>query len=386
MSVDIMDIVLRELESRGMLCHDVYAPFYVASYAMHVFNLMNKERQIYWESKRIPNLRVHLVFIAPPGGMQSYTLSMLGGEGVGVFHNAGIQIVSRQNMNEAALVGTITMQNGRSVTREGEAHRFSNGIIMIDEFSGITDALRSSFNNQMDTQLLAALDHGHIAKSVAGGNIEYDTNFTLWAGIQPARYDIQRGLGRRLCFLVNVPDENLKRELRRAIWKSKNIKNEDGDRERLSHIIQMWASEFQKIQRIDYDDSIFELYEELGLETYDMTSYDRIILGYHLARYGASEHIVLKVEDPLVQQMIRLQHQWRKSVINGPDLLQIQTLIKDNGYLNEEGQYEITRTLLNKASSTYQMSISDLHNKLVEMIKYGMIAMKNGKIVLIDDS
>lgn len=378
-----MDIVLRELDSRGMLSYDVYAPFFVASYAMHVFNIMNKERKVYWESKRVPNLRLHLVFIAPPGGMKSYTMSMLGGENVGVFHNAGIEVVTRQNMNEAALVGTISMQNGRPVTREGEAHHFANGIIMIDEFSGITDALRSSFNNQMDTQLLAALDHGHIVKSVAGGNIEYDTNFTLWAGIQPARYDIQRGLGRRLCFLVNVPDEEMKKQMRRAIWKSKNIRNSEGEQKKLSEIIQMWSSGFTRIQRIDYDDSIFDLYEELGLETYDMTSYDRIILGYHLARYGATEHIVLKVEDPFLKRMITLQHQWRKNVINGPDLLQIQTLIKDYGEFNPETQeYEIGRQRLNDASSTYQMSISNLHDKLMEMVKYGMIQLKNNKIIL----
>jgi hypothetical protein len=378
-----MDLVLRELASRGMLYAETYAPFYVASFAMHVFNLMNQENSIYWEAKRIPNLRLHIVFVAPPGGMKSFTLSMLADEDIGVFQGGTYPIIKRQNMNEAALCGTINLQNGKRIEREGEAKKFHNGVITIDEFSGITDALKSSYNSQMDTQLLAALDHGHVVKSIAGGNIEYDTNFSLWAGVQPARYDIQRGLGRRLCFVVNIPSEEMKRELRKAIWKSKNIRPENNDIAQLRDVIGSWTSSFSQIKEIKYDQTIFDLYDSLELETYDMTSYDRIILGYHLARYGASEVINLSVKDPLLVEMIKNEYRWRKDVINGPDLLQIKQLIIDYGTMNDKGIYEIDRMTLNDMSSTYSMSVANLHDKLSEMGKYGMIGMKNGKVQLL---
>ena len=114
-----------------------------------------------------------------------------------------------------------------------------------------------------------------------------------------------------------------------------------------------------------------------------MTSYDRIILGYHLARYGASEVMNLSVKDPLLKEMIRSEYKWRKDVINGPDLLQIKQLIIDYGELNSKGIYEIDRMTLNDMSSTYSMSVANLHDKLSEMGKYGMIGMRNGKIQLL---
>jgi len=183
--------------------------------------------------------------------------------------------------------------------------------------------------------------------------------------------------------VVNIPSEEMKRELRKAIWKSKNIRPENNDIAQLRDVIGSWTSSFSQIKEIKYDQTIFDLYDSLELETYDMTSYDRIILGYHLARYGASEVINLSVKDPLLVEMIKNEYRWRKDVINGPDLLQIKQLIIDYGTMNDKGIYEIDRMTLNDMSSTYSMSVANLHDKLSEMGKYGMIGMKNGKVQLL---
>ena len=45
--VDILQLTMEELERRNALKREVYAPYYVCSYAMHCFNIMNKSRQIY---------------------------------------------------------------------------------------------------------------------------------------------------------------------------------------------------------------------------------------------------------------------------------------------------------------------------------------------------
>ncbi len=378
-----MALVLDELSDRKMLYNDTYAPFFVVSYALHMFNLINHERKIYWESKRIPNMRLHLLFVAPPGGMKTYSMQMLGGEGSGIFSNCAYQIITRQNMNEAAMVGSISFQNGESRTREGEAQVHARDIIMIDEFSGITSSLKSSFNSQMDTQLLAALDHGHVVKSQAGGNIEYDTMFTLWAGVQPAKYDMSSGMGRRLCFLLNIPNEQMKFAIRRAIWDSKNIAPNEATDNALNEIINSWAHSFSVIESITYDYSIFELYEELDLETYEMACYDRIILGYHLATYGASQHIVLMAEDGLLKSMIRSQVEWRTLIGEGPDLIQIKKIIEDHGKTDPvSGKKQMNRCDINTFASKYQLSVSQINDKVNEMKSYGMLTINRGMVTL----
>jgi len=218
--VDILQLTMEELERRNALKREVYAPYYVCSYAMHCFNIMNKSRQIYWEGGEIPNLRLHIIFVAPPGYMKSYYLRQMGGGEHAILNTYnetlgnGIQMVYKQNLNEAGLVGTFIHSGNRVERQIGAAEEYSNGFLLIDEFKGITDALNASYNSQMDTQLLAALDHGHISKQMAAGIIDFDTNFTMWGGVQPARYELAGGMGRRMLFLLNIPDKELKEQLR----------------------------------------------------------------------------------------------------------------------------------------------------------------------------
>ena len=61
--MEIMSKVLEELQSREAYKHEIYAPYYVCSYATHCFNLANQKNEIYWESKRLPNMRLHVLFV-----------------------------------------------------------------------------------------------------------------------------------------------------------------------------------------------------------------------------------------------------------------------------------------------------------------------------------
>jgi len=114
-SPDIMQLVLDEMQSRGTYKYETYAPYYVCSYAMHAFNLMNQGRKVYWESKRLPNLRLHIVFVAPPGGMKSYFLSQMGGDDYSIFNNVNYTMNMKSNMNEATFVGSYVQQQNRYV-------------------------------------------------------------------------------------------------------------------------------------------------------------------------------------------------------------------------------------------------------------------------------
>lgn len=379
-----MQLALSELESRGTLGYEVYAPPYICSYAVHAFNIMNQGRKVYWESKALPNMRMHIIFVAPPGYMKTYYLRQMGMDDYSIFGSCKFTMNVKQNIGEAGLVGTYVNQGGRSVIREGEAQKNSSGFILVDEFSGMTDALKQSYNAQFDTQLLAALDHGHISKSMAGGDIEYDTYFTLWGGVQPVRYELSKGMGRRMCFLLNLPDEELKRTLRRAVWDSKNKRPEPERAKELNEQINAWVQSLNIIENINYDESIFKMYEKLDVEPYEISGYDRIILGYHLAKFGADKDMILDVDDKPLYDMLMRQYQWRKDITKGPDLIQISNLIRVYG---EEvgGEVYITRKMLNNSCTQLQMSIEQVQTKLDEMKRYDIIRVEASGVIVLQE-
>lgn len=394
-----MQMCMDELRDRGTLGYETYAPPYICSYAMHGFNIMNQGRRVYWESKSVPNLRLHVIFVAPPGYMKTYYLRQMGGltsnngaensasDNYALFGNTNIAMNPKSNLNEASLVGTFIQQQGRYIERHGEARTHAQEFILVDEFTALMSAMKSNFNAQLDTQLLNALDHGNISKSIAGGNIDYQTYFTLWGGIQPVRYDLSGGLGRRMCFILNIPDKKLKADLRKAVWESKNKRPNVEHAQQLRTDIDNWVASFSNIDTIEYDYSVFELYEELDLEPYELSGFDRLILGWHLAKGNVDKHITLDIEDKDLYNMLIRQHEWRSDIQRGPDLIQVANLIKEYGFQNDEDEHKhyIKTTTLNSVCKQLQMSIQQVNEKVDEMKKYSMIQGVSKGLICYDD-
>lgn len=378
-----MTAAMEELRSRNTYGCETYAPPYICSYAIHGFNIMNQGRKIYWEGAKIPNMRLHIVFVAPPGGMKSHYLQVMGLDDHSIFKDCTFDMVQRQDVNTASLFGTFKpMGNGTYEKREGEAQKYSNGFILFDEFKALTESMRQSFNASMDTQLLTALDSGKVTKSMAADNIEYETRFTLWGGVQPAKYDLSSGMGRRICFLLNIPTREQKEELKLAVWKSINKRPNVRNIQELHNNIRAWVEKFKEIETIEYDESIFHLYNKLDIEPFEITSYGKLILGYHLAKFGPDKNMMLDVEDKSLYEMITNQFKWRKDIIDGADTMQIAQLIRDNGD-DHEGVKIISRQKLNTLCYSIQMSVKDVNAKIEEMRKCSMISIRGQDITLL---
>jgi len=92
--------------------------------------------------------------------MKSYFMSNMGEPQYGIFSGCqdpdGVQTVN----DRVRLIGTIRTFDDVSYETEGIAKTYKNGILIVDEFSAITNAFKVSYNNQMDSQMLALLDHG----------------------------------------------------------------------------------------------------------------------------------------------------------------------------------------------------------------------------------
>ena len=324
----IMDIVMTELQDRNIYLCEKYAPYFVCSYACHEFNLHNQRKKIYWSGKSLPNMRMHCLFVAPPGFMKSHYLENMGGGEYGIFRDVGTKIGYKQSMTEPAFVGSVQSNNGSVRRIEGVAEQYKTGMCLIDEFSGITSAMKSQMNSQLDSQLLAVLDHGRVRKDLASGMISYDTNMTVWGGVQPARFDMTSGLGRRFSFLVFLPTPADNAKLRVAQHHARNVKPSHIHMKALWDEIKAFKNEIGKIRSVEFDDSVLEFYEKQNLYSYETSYFDRMLIGFEISTNGVRQEMNISASDKELLALLDQQRVWRRQVNVGIDYLAISSVMK----------------------------------------------------------
>lgn len=379
---------MTELRRRKIEDVDAYAPFFLISYACHVFNLINRERHIYTFGGLVPNMRVPVLFMAPPGCGKSYLLKHLTDKMYGIFATQGeYPITLEQGLTEAGLIGTRRANaDGTTTPEPGAAYENRTGFIVIDEFSAISAAMKAPYNSQLESQLLTALDSGNVRKRLATGRIEYHTDFTLWCGIQPIKCDLSGGLGRRMALLLNIPNRESRQRYKNAAKYSDNITIDIPTLFNMRDRINMWCSSLGSIKKITIDESLLEyLDHELDADSAIMDFYKRIIIGYHLIKYGASSlEIVVKPNDELLN-ILETSHLWREQVTQGPEIQQIIEIISQNAELRGR-EYYIDKLTLNQYAGRMHLSASQLHAKLTDMHKYGYIKMNGDTIVMPEEA
>lgn len=381
--MEVMEAVMEELKARSVYLYETYAPYYVCSFMTHAFNQMNQRREIYWDSKRVPNMRLHILFVAPAGFMKSFYMGTMGGERFSIFRNCGIPIGFEQSMTEAAFVGTIRDIDGIGHPTLGAAADYKDGMLLIDEFSALTNAMKVQYNSQMDAQLLAALDHGHVVKRLGTGRIEYTTNLTLWAGVQPAKYDLSSGLGRRMCFLLFLPTKLDNVALMRTMHKTRNIRPDVREMDNLWGLIKNSVSNMECIETIDFGDSVLKLYEELNLFSYESSYFDRLLLGWHLATYGAEPHMMIEVQDKELLQLVNREKKWRDEIAAGVDHAQMMKIIKACGS-SIDGKLQITKPDLIQECTMVGWNARQVADVLTELTRFGMIENHGARVVVLE--
>lgn len=383
--MEIMELVLEEMKSRKAYLYDIYTPYFVCSYAMHCFNLLNLENKIYWQSKRIPNMRLHLMFIAPPGYMKSYYMDNMGAdETCGIFANTRIKLGVEQAVTEAGLIGTFIYVDDVPTENSGSARIYNEGIMIIDEFSAMTNAMKTTYNNQLDTQLLSALDHGKIRKRLGSGFIEYQTNFTLWGGVQPARYDFTSGMGRRMWFMLFLPTKQDNDILLTRMNETRNIVSDPVNMSRIWTCIDKWVERMKIIKSIKFDDSVLELYQQMGIYSYDANLMDRLVLGYHLATYGPEERMRIDVEDKRLVEMMKREKRWRDNINNDVVIAHMQKMIASGG-VYVDGEYRMPKKQLMQDALMVGLNGYQVTEVITDMVKMGIVQVKGGNTIILQE-
>lgn len=277
-------------------------------------------------------------------------------------------------MTEASFVGSVSMNGGAMIERDGVAKVHANDIISIDEFNGLMSALNTQTNNQFESQLLAALDSGNINKDLAGGSpIEYTTNCTIWTGIQPSRLNMEGGLGRRLCHIVCTPtredNDRLKRIMHESYGKKPNTKNMRS----IWNNIKDFNRQIPKIENITMHEDLLDFYDKHDLYSYETTLFDRIAIAYAIAKDGAKTDIEVSLKDKELINIFKNQVKWRQQTYKGVDFVIIRQVLELNG--NNMPTAELV-----SQCRMYGWNIQQVHKIIREMEENHIIRRRGSRI------
>lgn len=370
------------LKRRKVRFADEFAPYFVCSIGVHLFNLSNRRRIIYREYGAIRNMRLHILFVAPPGFSKTFLSEQLAHETHGLFSNITdddgnllLKTGFEGYMTEAGWIGSLE-PNPKNPKQPhvtyGMAHEYKDGIVCIDEFSAISAAIKQQHSAALDPALLSSLDTGRVRKRLKAGPLQYETNVTAWFGTQQSRFDLSSGLGRRLFFILWVPTESDQEELVQAHWEGKNISTP------VSRLVDLKDTAAETIERVDtinrvefsmdYRDGI----SSLNRPHHELTLYDRLAIGYHIMTGKFDRNLYIDVDEYLMDLIVNGM-EWRQRLMSESEGDQILQILEEAGGSLDEASIKLRMTkfgvththcndLLQKLQYSHRIKIKRINN------------------------
>jgi len=377
--VNLYREIIEELERRKIAYVRQFAPFYISSLATHVFNIINQSKHIYMEAGLPVNTRQHILFVTVPGFGKSFLLrQFLEAEEYSIVKGTEVQCGFESAMTEAGMVGSIRPSNqpgGEPIKTIGLCGTDANAIIGIEEFSAITNAAVQEHNAGLDTALLTALDSGMVRKRLANGKLEYQTHLTMWSGVQPARYNLSSGLGRRFIFLMFTPTWADVREFKRRRRAAKNVRVDYKVLKTLRDLLNQRFREIRNnITGITFTHDFYVKLDKLNVIHYEEPLYERLAMGYWLMRSEALRGTIYISMDAELERILDMEYEHRKKVKKGTQTEQVWALMKDKKRWNEK---ELLEYLLE-----FSLDWDTSRNIIQNLIAYGNIHREGRDLVL----
>ena len=162
----------------------------------------------YTPMSQLPDTRIHILMRGAKGSGKSILILMFLAEGTGLVYNSNADLgqgfktmMGANSITEAGMFGSVDEEGeiaGRPIARE-----MCGGFLGFEEFSSMSDASKKDHSLDMKNQLLTSLDNGRVQKAMRNGWVRYTTRYTIWAGTQPARFELESGLDRRF-FIIDI--------------------------------------------------------------------------------------------------------------------------------------------------------------------------------------
>jgi len=326
------DSTLEYFDHARIVYHERFVPFYSASVGAHLFNLENQKREFYYEGGKIPQMRMNIFFVAPPGYLKTTILQkFLIGKG-SILYGGGVPHGMEGVMTEAAFTGSIRMIDGDPTEVPGAAYEHRNGILGIDEFAALTNAMKMEHSVNLDNAMLTALDQGFVIKRLAMGKIQYQTRLSLWTGSQPCRIDLSSGLPRRLMFMIFIPNEQERHAIKLARRDGRNIRPNVRILMEIRKDIEHMKEGLKAITSVSYDPMIYKWLDEIDVPHYEEPLYERFALGMNIARAKTfDKHLTIKAF-PELYKLFKMENMWRGELNRGTEFTQVFEILKEMNY------------------------------------------------------
>jgi hypothetical protein len=267
----------------------------------------------YTPMSQLPDTRIHILMRGAKGSGKSVLILMFLAEGTGLVYSSNADLgqgmrtmMGANSITEAGMFGSVDEEGeiaGRPIARE-----MCGGFLGFEEFSSMSDASKKDHSLDMKNQLLTSLDNGRVQKAMRNGWVRYTTRYTVWAGTQPARFELDSGLDRRF-FIIDIemtPEKERQYKLaqhaqanmsveERTELANLNIQIKDWIRQR------MHTAVANPPTGIIFDDDIMEWIDRPDVRSFEADLFRRMCIGYAMMQpdYVGGGPLIIRLDDTL---------------------------------------------------------------------------------------
>ena len=371
-------------------------PYYLCSIGCHVANLANKKpdrkghRVFYTRAGTVPDLRLHLYLVGPPGFSKSFFANLYFAGGMNPDPNdkttTGIATTFDNyelgNVTSIApIIGTLVaagldeegvMQFGK---RKGFAEEYPTHIFWAEEFGSISDQMHSQMGIGLLDVFLKLLDEGKAERNMAGGRIEVVSYASFWLGCQTERVDLPSGMARRGLFVDLTPNIKDIDGYNDAWENTENIQPEWDTINALRVQYRRLFDNFHVTDKIEFTPKYLKYRRGLGKKGIihtDKEILNRLAIGYAVMTNYKDGRLVVDLNSELkslIEQAIIMKF----NVLGQKGFQQIVELVREAGDKGWE-LYPLMRQLL-----TLHMDYKSARKKIHELVKMGVFIQPKPK-------
>ena len=305
--------------------------------------LRHDNMPFYTPMSQLPDTRIHILMRGQKGSGKSVLILMFLAEGTGLLYNTnqdlgqGVRTMMGANsITEAGMFGSVDEEGniaGRPIARE-----MCGGFLGFEEFSSMSDASKKDHSLDMKNQLLTSLDNGRVQKAMRNGWVNYTTRYSIWAGTQPARFELDSGLDRRF-FIIDIemtPEKE--RAYKIAQHRQANMQTEErAELANLNMEIRAWIR--HRIETavanpptgILFEDDIMEWIDRPDVRSFEADLFRRMCIGYAMMQpeYRGGEPLIIRLDDTL-REILNQSLNMRRTVMDADlDLIRSAFWMKD---------------------------------------------------------
>jgi len=387
-SGSILDLAIKEMRRRNAVHASRYLPFYFASIINHELNLQNQREAFYVDESGKYNFRLHHLHLAPTGGGKTYWIENIGRKSFALLKGTTAKVAYKGSMTAAAFVGTVRFGTGNAVLEtQGVARRYSEHLIMIEEFHSTLKSMEGSHGEDLENHFLTAMDSGWVFRDLAPQEIAYQTHCTVMAASQFTRVKTSSGMLRRFMVTMFKPTKEdiiRMRASRRARRKSfLNIEKTLEEVTRVRRVFNELKIQIGQIKGIAFEeDKIDAFFDEVAetkyLPHYDEDIYERFIIGLNIAmKRDIGEIPVITLTEGMKSYILQAI-QWRQEALMGAELSLALSTINDFNKISQGDK--MTTSQFRMSMINFGLSFEESAGILQRLKRFGVVKETNHKL------